>query len=147
MWTYGFLKLVPPQAIIPLPGAAIGPEFIGGIIFGGLVFGILFAVPWLDRTNRSTRSYEYLEPVWQAPLRTALGVAFLAYLAALFIAAYYDSLGLTVAETWLITLAIPMVVGSAVFLWQKRAAMYHAEDFDPTGETTQVPDAARPAAD
>jgi cytochrome b-561 len=147
MWTYGFLKLVPPQAIIPLPGAAIGPEFIGGIIFGGLVFGILFAVPWLDRTNRITRSYEYLEPVWQAPLRTALGVAFLAYLAALFIAAYYDSLGLTVAETWLITLAIPMVVGSAVFLWQKRAAMYHAEDFDPTGETTQVPDAANSPVD
>lgn len=148
MWTYGFLKLVPPKAIIPLPGASIGPEFLGGIIFGGLVFGILFAVPWLDRTNRINRSYEYLEPVWQAPLRTALGVAFLVYLASLFIAAYYDSLGLTVTQTWLITLALPLIIGSAVFLWQKRAATYHAADFDPTGErTSQAPDAAHSPAD
>ncbi len=147
MWTYGFLKLVPPQATISIPGATIGPEFIGGVIFGGLVFGILFAVPWLDRTNRTNRSYEYLQPVWEAPLRTALGVAFLAYLLALFIAAYYDSLGLTVALTWLITLAIPMVVGSGVFLWHKRAAQYHTEVFDPTSMTTQVPEAAGSSTD
>jgi len=148
MWTYGFLKLVPPKAIIPLPGgASIGPEFLGGLVFSGLVFGVLFAVPWLDRTNRTNRSYEYLQPVWQAPLRTALGVAFLVYLLALFIAAYYDSLGLTVAQTWLITLAIPMVAGAGVYLWHKRAAMYHAEEFDPTGMTTQVPEAAGSSAD
>ena len=37
MWTYGFLKLVPPKAIIPLPGgASIGPEFLGGLVFSGL---------------------------------------------------------------------------------------------------------------
>ncbi len=111
MWTYGFLKLVPPQAHIPLPGAVIGPEFLGGIVFSGLVFGILFAVPWLDRTNQMNRSYEYIEPVWRAPLRTALGVAFLTYLASLFIAAYYDTLGLTIAQTWLITIALPLISG------------------------------------
>ncbi len=130
---YGFLKLVPPQAHIPLPGAVIGPEFLGGIVFSGLVFGILFAVPWLDRTNQMNRSYEYIEPVWRAPLRTALGVAFLTYLASLFIAAYYDTLGLTIAQTWLITIALPLISGGAIFLWQKNAAMYHAEDFDSTG--------------
>ncbi|CAA9586684.1 MAG: Ubiquinol-cytochrome C reductase, cytochrome B subunit [uncultured Thermomicrobiales bacterium] len=135
MWTYGFLKLVPPQATLTLPGGiTIGPEFLGGLVFPGLLFSVLTAAPWLDRTNRSGKRYEYLEPARQSPLRLALGIGFMAYIGALFIAAYYDSIGLTILQTWLVTIAIPLVTAAGVFLWQKQAAAYREENFDPTAE-------------
>ncbi len=135
MWVYGFLKLVPPQATLSLPGGiTIGPEFLGGLVFPGVLFGILTAAPWLDRTNRLGKSFEYLEPARQSPLRLALGIGFMAYLGALFIAAYYDSLGLTLGQTWIITIAIPLVTAAGIYLWQKQAANYRTENFDPTAE-------------
>ena len=134
MWVYGFLKLVPPQATISLGGVTIGPEFLGGLVFPGLLFGVLTVAPWLDRTNREGKRFEYLEPARQSPLRLALGIGFMAYLGALFIAAYYDSIGLTLGQTWIITIAIPLVTAAGVYLWQKQAANYREGNFDPTAE-------------
>ncbi len=61
LWVYGFLKLVPAQVQLTLGSVVIGPEFIGGLVFPALFFGVLTFVPWLDRTNRSGKRFEYME--------------------------------------------------------------------------------------
>jgi cytochrome b-561 len=145
LWVYGFLKLVPAKVSITLPFATIGPEFLGGLVFPGLFFLFMTVAPWLDRTNRQGKRYEYLEPPRQSPLRLAWGIGFLTYIASLFVAAYYDQLGLSILATWVLTIAIPLIVGAAVYLWQKQAANYRTEDFDPTAEETPARPETSPA--
>ena len=140
LWVYGFLKLVPPQVQLNLGVAIIGPEFIGGLVFPAIFLGVLALAPWLDRTNRLDKRFEYLDPPRQGPLRLACGVAFLTYIGTLFLAAFYDEIGLTIGQTWLFTIAIPLLVGGAVYLWQRRAAEYREADFDPTAEEPQAAD-------
>jgi cytochrome b-561 len=134
LWVYGFLKLLPAKTAITLPFVTIGPEFLGGLVFPGLFFAFMVAAPWLDRTNRRGKRFEYLEPPRQSPLRLAWGVGFLTYIAMLFVAAYYNEIGLTVLQMWLLSLAVPLLVGAAVYLWQKQSAAYREGDFDPTAE-------------
>src|SRR5581483_320444 len=101
MWIYGFLKIVPAEASIPLPGATISPTFLGGLLFPALIFGLLTFAPWIDRANRrALRRVEYLQPPRQSPARFAIGLAVLAFLGTLFIAAYDDTLGLTLGQVW-----------------------------------------------
>src|SRR5438270_4258507 len=74
LWIFGFLKLIPAGVGMTLGPLTIGPDFLGGVLFPGLVFGTIALVPWLDRTNcHALRRFEYLEPARQAPLRLALG--------------------------------------------------------------------------
>ncbi|HET7093379.1 MAG TPA: cytochrome bc complex cytochrome b subunit, partial [Thermomicrobiales bacterium] len=120
MWIYGFLKIVPPEASVSLLGTTIGPTFLGGLLFPAVVFAVLTFAPWIDRANRRVvRRVEYLEPPRQSPARFALGLAVLALLGTLFIAAYYDTLGLTLGQIWAIVIAAPIVVG-AVAYWAAR---------------------------
>ena len=112
MWIYGFLKIVPSQASFSLFGATIGPTFLGGMLFPAALFGVLTLTPWIDRTNRRVvRRFEYLEPVRQSPLRLASGVATLVFIGTLFVAAYYDTLGLSLAQIWAIVLGVPLLAG------------------------------------
>lgn len=130
LWVYGFRKIIPSQITFELPGATIGPNFIGGLLFPALVFGVLTFAPWMDRTNRrAIRRFEYLEPVRKSPIRTALGVGVLTFLGTLFLAAYYDEVGLSLGEIWAIVIAVPIVVGiaTAVLLNRTRGG----RRFDP----------------
>jgi hypothetical protein len=129
MWVYGFLKIVPPQATFTLFGATIGPNFLGGLLFPALLFGVMTFVPWLDRTNRGARRVEYLEPLRQSPFRLASGVATLVFIGTLFVAAYYDTLGLTLGQIWAIVLGVPGFVGIVVWLAAMGAAP--TSRFDP----------------
>jgi cytochrome b-561 len=75
LWIFGFLKLIPSGIGFSIGPVTIGPDFIGGVLFPGLVFGAMTFAPWLDRTNRRVLGrFEYLQPPTQAPLRLALGV-------------------------------------------------------------------------
>jgi cytochrome b-561 len=130
MWIFGFLKIVPSQASISLVGATIGPTFLGGMLFPALLFGLLTLTPWIDRSNRRVvRRFEYLEPVRQSPLRLASGVATLVFIGTLFVAAYYDTLGLSLAQIWAIVLGGPLLAGVATWMVASRTAQ--AERFDP----------------
>lgn len=134
LWIYGFLKLVPNSVAFSLGGLTVGPEFVGGVLFPALIFGLVTLTPWLDHSNRgrSVPWYEYLEPVRQAPLRFALGLGLLAYLGMLFVAAYYDALGLSLWQIWLFSLMIPVLVGAAAYRWARWASR-GAQRVDPTG--------------
>lgn len=112
LWIYGFLKIVPSEAAFKLFGATFGPDFLGGLLFPALVFGVLTLAPWMDRTNRrAIRRFEYLEPVRQSPIRTASGVAMLAFLGTLCLAAYYDEIGMTLGQIWVVVVVVPVALG------------------------------------
>jgi cytochrome b-561 len=130
MWIFGFLKIVPAQASVSLFGATIGSTFLGGMLFPAALFGVLTLTPWIDRTNRRVvRRFEYLEPVRQSPLRLASGVAALVFIGTLFIAAYYDTLGLSLAQIWVIVLGVPLLAGLGTGIAAARTAP--TERFDP----------------
>jgi cytochrome b-561 len=112
LWVYGFLKIVPADVTFQFLGATFGPDFIGGLLFPALVFGVLTFAPWMDRTNRrAIRGFEYMEPLRQSPIRTATGVAMLTFFGTLFVAAYYDELGISLQMIWAIVIALPIGVG------------------------------------
>ncbi len=135
LWVYGFLEMVPSGFVIRLPGANIGPQFWGGVVFPGIIFTALALAPWLDKTNRrATRRYEYLEPPRQSPTRMAWGIGTLVYIGMLCFAAFKNEIGLGFAEIWLLTLAIPLMVGGATYMIAKRTALYREANFDPTAE-------------
>ena len=79
--------------------------------------------PWIDRTNRRVvRRFEYLEPVRQSPFRLASGVATLVFIGTLFIAAYYDTLGLSLTQIWAIVLGVPLLAGLVTWIAAARTA-------------------------
>src|SRR3954447_26746235 len=130
MWIFGFLKIVPAQASVSLFGATIGSTFLGGMLFPAALFGVLTLTPWIDRTNRRVvRRFEYLEPLRQSPFRLASGVAALVFIGTLFIAAYYDTLGLSLAQIWAIVLIVPLLAGLGTGIAAARTAP--TERFDP----------------
>jgi cytochrome b-561 len=142
MWIYGFLKIVPSQASVTLFGATIGPNFLGGMLFPAALFGVLTLTPWIDRTNRRVvRRFEYLEPVRQSPFRLASGVAVLVFIGTLFIAAYYDTLGLSLGQIWAIVLGVPLLAGVVTGIATARTAP--AARFDP--RESPVPVVPEPA--
>jgi cytochrome b-561 len=138
LWIFGFLKLIPAGVGFSVGLLTIAPEFLGGVLFPGLVFGAMTLVPWLDRTNRrALRRFEYLEPPSQAPLRLTLGVGALTFVAMLLFASYYDQIGLTLDQIWLLVLGVPLVVGAAIIGWSWLTRGRHAAAvarFDPTSE-------------
>jgi cytochrome b-561 len=137
LWVYGFLKIVPPQATLSIFGATIGPNFIGGVLFPTLLFGLFTIAPWLDRTNQHVATrFEYLEPVRQTPMRLATGGAVLAFLATLFLAAYYDEIGLSLLQIWAIVIVVPVLV--AVLIWSIISRTAPAERFDPQASALPV---------
>jgi hypothetical protein len=54
----------------------------------------------------------------------------------LLFAAYYDQIGLTLGEIWLMVLLFPVLVGAAIFGWSQFSRGRHAAlaRFDPTSE-------------
>jgi cytochrome b-561 len=136
LWVFGFLEIVPSGASFSTPIGTVGPQFLGGLIFPGLVFTILFLAPWLDRTNRGHRTprYEYLQPPSQAPLRLAIGVWMLSYLGTLFVAGYHEELGLSVGQTWYLSLVIPTILAAVAYGLARARDPQWSRRFDPTAE-------------
>jgi cytochrome b-561 len=136
LWIFGFLKLIPAGVGVTLGPVTIGPEFLGGVLFPGAIFGAMTLVPWLDRTNRRVLGrFEYMEPPPQAPLRLALGVGALTFVGMLLFASYYDKTGLTLGQIWLLLLSVPLAVGAAIVAWSWLAHRAGTEArFDPTSE-------------
>jgi len=145
MWIFGFLKIIPGRPI-DLGIVNLGPEFIGGVLFPALVFGVVTLAPWLDRSNHRGKRFEYLEPPTQAPARLAAGVAMLVFLGAMFLAAYYDEIGIPLWAMWAIAIVAPLA--SAVlaygFAWARTSTQEHK--FDPTA-APEEPSLASTAAD
>src|SRR5207245_4840416 len=118
LWIFGFLKLIPSGVSLTLGPVTIGPEFLGGVLFPGAVFGAMTLTPWLDRTNRrALRRFEYMEPPPTSPRRLAPSLRSRTSTWMFLFASYYDQIGLTLGQIWLLVLSVPLVVGAAMFGW------------------------------
>jgi cytochrome b-561 len=135
MWMYGLLEIIPPEVSFNFLGETIQPNFLGGVLFPGLIFTLVAMVPWLDRTNRrAIRRFEYAEPPRQAPVRNALGVGVLALLGALILAGFSHDFGWSLWLTWAIVVSVPVI--AALLVWLVSVKTYRDEPFDPTSEDT-----------
>ncbi|MCW2951383.1 MAG: ubiquinol-cytochrome c reductase cytochrome b subunit [Conexibacter sp.] len=84
-WLIGALRMMPPWEIHFWGDTWVPNPFFGGVLFPGIVFAILYAIPWLDRRfTRDRRRHDLLERPRDNPTRTALGVALFTWVAFVF---------------------------------------------------------------
>ncbi len=84
-WLIGALRLMPnlepaigSHTIVPNP-------FWGGAFFPLVVFGVMFAWPWLERRiTGDVRRHDLLDRPRDRPIRTAIGAAFLSWVVIIF---------------------------------------------------------------
>ncbi|PTA67755.1 cytochrome b [Deinococcus arcticus] len=113
LWVFGALAIIPGFELEVL-GGIISAEFVGAMVFPGLIIGAMFAVPMLDRAKDNQY---YAENPTNHPVRLAAGVAFMAMMIVLSVAGYKVELvqsGLlpeASANTilWILTIGVPLV--------------------------------------
>jgi cytochrome b-561 len=72
MWVFGFLKIWPSWLTFHVGPLHFSSEFLGGIVLPGIVFAVVFAWPFIDRTEEGVHfTADPLDRAWQ----TAAGVA------------------------------------------------------------------------
>ncbi len=93
-WLIGALRIMPNLEIHVFGHTLVPNPFFGGVLFPGVVFGLLYALPWLDRRyiSRDYRRHDLLERPRDNPTRTALAAAMLACVITVFAAGSADRL-------------------------------------------------------
>ncbi len=93
-WLIGALRIMPNLEIHLFGHTLVPNPFFGGVLFPGVVFGLLYALPWLDRRyiSRDYRRHDLLERPRDNPTRTALAAAVLACVITVFAAGSADRL-------------------------------------------------------
>ena len=93
-WLIGALRIMPNLEISIAGHTLIPNPFFGGVLYPGIVFGALFALPWIDRRlfTRDQRSHHLLDRPRDNPRRTALAAAVLANVLVVFAAGSADRL-------------------------------------------------------
>ncbi len=119
-WLIGGLRLVPGFDVTIGDATVIPNPFWGGVLFPVVVLAALMAWPWLERRLTGDRAaHNLLDRPRDAPLRTALGLAFLAWVFLTFFAGSSDRLfvflGLSYeAQIWFWRFGVwvfPVVIG------------------------------------
>jgi cytochrome b-561 len=117
LWLYGALRLIPGDMSFRLLGATIGSEAIGAMLVPGVIGLAILLVPWLDR---APSSLYYAEDPLRSPGRLATGMAGITLIAALSLAGFSSELKLSVPVLWMITVTLPVAVGSVTYLLAAR---------------------------
>jgi ubiquinol-cytochrome c reductase cytochrome b subunit len=91
-WLIGALRLAPPVDVVVGDYTLVPEPFWGGAFFPSLVFGTLYAWPWLERRfiTRDRGRHELLDRPRENPRRTAIGAAFFAWVVTVFAAGAAD---------------------------------------------------------
>lgn len=113
LWVFGALAIIPGFEF-EIMGGIVNAEFVGAMVFPGVIVGLLFLVPLLDRAKENMY---YAENPTNYPTRLAIGVAFLALMIILSVAGYKNELvkgGLLTTENanlilWILTFMVPLV--------------------------------------
>lgn len=108
-----------------------GNPFFGGVRFPTVVFGILYAWPWLEQRflTRDTARHDLLDHPADNPPRTAVGAALFTWVAVVFLAGAADRLFLAVdvpyiRQVWIfrgLVFAAPVVAYLIVLRLSRRA--------------------------
>jgi cytochrome b-561 len=89
LWVFGILAILPGSLEFNFLGGVFNAEFFGAIVTPGVVIGLLFAVPLIDR---SSENQYYAENPTDYPVRLAIGVAFFMMIAVFSVAGYRPEL-------------------------------------------------------
>lgn len=125
-WLIGALRLVPGFDVMVGDYTLVPNPFWGGVLFPGIVFGILGSWPWIERRITSDRGeHNLLDRPRDAPLRTAFGLALLAWVFVVFVAGSADRAYVLfdvsyTAQIWFYRVAV-WVIPVVVFVVAKRA--------------------------
>jgi ubiquinol-cytochrome c reductase cytochrome b subunit len=91
-WVDGALRIMPAWEIRAF-GHTVANPFFPGVLMPGITFGVLYAWPFLERRfTRDDEPHNLLDRPRDAPLRTALGAATLAFYGILLLAGGNDIL-------------------------------------------------------
>jgi ubiquinol-cytochrome c reductase cytochrome b subunit len=124
-WLIGGLRLMPGFDVHLFAYTIFPNPFWAGALFPLVVFGFLFAWPSLERRfSGDRRFHNLLDRPREAPLRTAIGAAFFAWVAVVFFAGSADRVFLEVGfsypwQVWIYRGAV-FVVPVAAFLLTRR---------------------------
>ncbi len=93
-WLIGALRLMPNLEIHAFGHTLVPNPFFGGVLFPGIVFMMLYALPWLDRRfiSRDYARHDLLQRPRDNPRRTALASAVLCAIVVVFAAGSADRL-------------------------------------------------------
>lgn len=93
-WLIGALRIMPNVEIHAFGHTLVPNPFFGGVLFPGVVFVLLYGLPWIDRRliSRDSRRHDLLDRPRDNPTRTALAAAVLACVATVFAAGSADRL-------------------------------------------------------
>ena len=93
-WLIGALRLMPNLEITAFGHTLVPNPFFGGVLFPGIIFALLYALPWLDRRfiSRDYRRHDLLERPRDNPRRTALAAAVFSLVLVVFAAGSADRL-------------------------------------------------------
>ncbi|MDQ3792875.1 MAG: cytochrome bc complex cytochrome b subunit [Actinomycetota bacterium] len=96
-WLEGALRIAPPfEPTIPVVNITIPTSFLPGVVVPGVLFTIVALWPFIEaRVSRDGREHHLLDWPWEAPGRTATGVAILAFFGVLTLAGANDILAAT----------------------------------------------------
>jgi ubiquinol-cytochrome c reductase cytochrome b subunit len=123
-WLIGGLRLMPGFDVVIGKYTLVPNPFWGGVAFPLLVFGFLYAWPWLERRLTGDRAFHnLLERPRDAPLRTAVGTGVATLVFLVFVAGSADRVSehLRVSyptQIWIyrvLVLVLPLVVALAAY--------------------------------
>lgn len=114
LWIFGILAMLPGSLEFTVLGGVFNAEFIGGMVIPGLVVGLMFAVPLLDRSDENVY---YAENPTEHPARLAAGVAFIMLMLVWSVAGYkaeLENAGIlnpawSIPVLWAIAVALPAI--------------------------------------
>jgi cytochrome b-561 len=92
MWVYGFLKLLPSwlSFTVPVVGAHVSAEFVGGVLMPTLVFGLVAVWPFVDYDDEPVH---FTASPLARPWQTAVGIAAVQFIMIASIAGMNNLLG------------------------------------------------------
>jgi ubiquinol-cytochrome c reductase cytochrome b subunit len=125
-WLIGALRLMPPVEPA-IAGITLVPNpFWGGVLFPGVVFGLLYMYPWLESAlTRDHREHHLTDRPRDRPWRTAFGAALFTWVALIFVAGSADRLFLQLGWSYEAQVhvfrALALLAPPVVFVLVKRA--------------------------
>ena len=143
-WLEGALRMMPGWEIRAF-GFELPNPFFAGVLLPGLTFGLLYLWPFLEARRTKDRDVHHLlDRPRDRPMRTALGVATLAFYAVLFIAGGSDVLatefGLSVNQLiWSSRVSLFVVPVVAGLIAHRLCRDLSARDAEPPDEPPDEP--------
>jgi ubiquinol-cytochrome c reductase cytochrome b subunit len=140
-WLEGALRLAGPWQL-HIFGGTISEVFWPGVVLPGLLFGLLYAWPFLERrVTRDDAEHHLLDRPRDRPVRTGIGVAGVTFFIVLLVAGGQDVIAarlslsiITVTRTLqVLVFALPLAMGLLAWKWCRDLLAAEREHDPPPG--------------